>query len=401
MTMIYDPPGVDSGQAPPEWPWHGPAGPGGPGGPAGYGGGGGGRGRPVRRFPHRFLLASIAVVAGLGTFFGLLSAGAASRTPPLSTAQIAAQTDPGLVDVVSTLGLQQAASAGTGLVLTPTGEVLTNNHVVKGATAIRVTDVGNGHTYRARVVGYDHSKDIAVLQLTGASGLQTVALGNSAKAAVGQKVVALGNAQGRGGTPSVAVGRIVGLGASITASDQGSGTAERLTGLIHHNAPIQPGDSGGPLVNAKAEVIGIDTAASSGFQFQAGQKTQAFAIPIDQAVALARRIEAGRSSATVHIGPTGMLGVEILSAAQAAAGGITPGSGAAVAGVLPGGPAARAGIRAGDVIVSAGGLRVSSPSALQAALERHHPGDRVRIGWTGQDGQAHSAAAVLVTGPAA
>jgi S1-C subfamily serine protease len=400
MTMIYDPPGVDAGQAPPDSPWHGPAGPGGPGGPVGYGGGGGNPGRPVRRFPHRFLLASLAVVAGLGTFFGLLTSGAASRTSALSTAQIAAQTDPGLVDIVSTLGLQQAASAGTGLVLTPTGEVLTNNHVIKGATAIRVRDVGNGHTYRATVVGYDQTKDIAVLQLAGASGLQTVALGDSATAAVGQKVVALGNAEGRGGTPSVAVGRIAGLGASITASDQGSGIAERLTGLIHHTAPIQPGDSGGPLVNNKAEVIGIDTAASAGFRFQSSQ-TQAFAIPIDRAVAIARQIEAGKASATVHIGPTGLLGVEVLSAAQAAASGISPGSGAAVAAVIPGGPAARAGLRAGDVIVSAGGLRVASPSALQAALERHHPGDRVRVTWTGQDGQAHAGTVVLVTGPAA
>jgi S1-C subfamily serine protease len=344
-------------------------------------------------------------VAGLGTFFGLMAATANSRNTILTTAQVAAQTNPGLVDVVSTLGLQQAASAGTGLVLTPSGEILTNNHVIKGATSIRVTDIGNGHTYAAKVVGYDQSQDIAVLQLVGASGLQTVALGNSSTVGVGNKVVALGNAGGKGGTPSVAVGRVAGLGAAINASDEGSGSVEHLTGLIRHTAPIQPGDSGGPLVSNTGKVIGIDTAgsSSSGFQLQGGQsqRTQAFAIPINEAVALAHQIEAGQASATVHIGATGILGVEVMSADQAAANGVSAGSGAVIAGTVSGMPAARAGLAQGDVITSAGGHQISSPSALQAALEPHHPGDSVSIGWTDQFGQTHSATLVLANGPAA
>src|SRR5215831_10530566 len=308
MTMIYDPSSyAGSGQTSP---WHGPEGPGGSGGPAGYGGGGDGLRHPVHRFRHRALLAATAVVAGLGTFFALMAATANSRNTILTTAQVAAQTNPGLVDVVSTLGLQQAASAGTGLVLTPSGEILTNNHVIRGATSIRVTDIGNGHTYSAKVVGYDQSKDIAVLQLVGASGLQTVALGSSSTVGVGDKVVALGNAGGKGGTPHVAVGKVAGLDASIVASDESSGTAERLTGLIRHNAPIQPGDSGGPLVSNTGKVIGIDTAgsSSSGFQVQGGpsQPTQAFAIPINDAMAIAHQIEAGQASDTVHIGATGI-----------------------------------------------------------------------------------------------
>jgi len=403
MTMIYDPPTHGgSGQTPP---WHGPEGPGGPGGPSGYGGGGDGPRRPVHRFRHRFLLAATAVVAGLGTFFGLLTATASSPNTILTTAQVAAHTNPGLVDVVSTLGLQQSASAGTGLVLTPSGEILTNNHVIKGATSIRVTDIGNGRSYPAKVVGYDQSKDIAVLQAVGASGLETVALGNSSTVKAGDKVVALGNAGGKGGPPSVAVGRVAGLGASINASDEGAGTVEHLTGLIRHTAPIQPGDSGGPLVSNTGKVIGIDTAGSSsaGFQFQTGQRqpTQAFAIPINQAVALARQIEAGQASDTVHIGATGILGVQVMSGDQAAANGVSPGSGAVVAGTVSGLPADRAGLAQGDVITSVDGRQVSSPSALQAALERHHPGDSVRIGWTDQFGQAHSATMVLANGPAA
>ena len=402
MTMIYDPPAAGSGQTPPGAPWHGPEGPGGPGGPSGFGGGGEGPGHPVRRWRHRFGLAAVAVVAGLGTFFGLLAATASSRPATLTTAQIAAQTDPGVVDIVSNLGLQQAQAAGTGLVLTPSGEVLTNNHVIKGATAIKVIDIGNRRTYQAKVVGYDQSRDIAVLRLVGASGLQTAALGNSASVQVGDKVVALGNALGKGGTPSVAVGRIAGLNASIVASDQGAGTAERLTGLIQHTAPIQPGDSGGPLVSTTGKVIGIDTAASTsaGFQFQPSQDTQAFAIPIDTAVTLARQIEAGQASATVHIGPTGLLGVGVMPAGQAAANGIQGGSGAVVEQALPGTPATRAGITAGDVIVAAGGHRVSGPNGLQSALERYHPGDRVGITWTDQSGRTHSATLTLANGPA-
>jgi S1-C subfamily serine protease len=403
MTMIYDPPTyAGSGQTPPGGPWHGPEGPGGPGGPHGFGGGGEGPRHPVSRWRHRFGLAAVAVVAGLGTFFGLLAATGSSRAVALTTAQIAARTDPAVVDIVSNLGLQQAQSAGTGLVLTPSGEVLTNNHVIKGATAIRATDIGNGHTYKAKVVGYDQSRDIAVIQLVGASGLQTADIGNSSTAKVGDKVVALGNALGKGGTPSVAVGRVAGLNASITASDEGAGTAERLTGLIHHNAPIQPGDSGGPLVSTTGKVIGIDTAASAsaGFQFQTNRHTQAFAIPIDTAVTLARQIEAGRASATVHIGPTGLLGVEVMPVGQAAANGISAGSGAVVEQALPGTPAARAGITGGDVIVAAGGHRVSGPNGLQSALERYHPGNRVSITWMDQSGQTHSATLTLANGPA-
>ena len=403
MTITYDPPTYrDAGQTPPGAPWQGPAGPGGPGGPYGYGGGGEGPGQPTRRWRHRFGLASVAVVAGLGTFFGMMIATASSRPAVLTTAQIAAQTDPGLVDVVSTLGLQQAESAGTGLVLTPSGEVLTNNHVIKGATAIKVRDIGNGRTYPAKVVGYDQSRDIAVLQLQGASGLQTAALGDSSTAKVGDKVVALGNALGKGGTPAVAVGHIAGLNASIVASDEGAGTSERLTGLIHHNAPIQPGDSGGPLVSNTGKVIGIDTAASaaSGFQLQTNTRTQAFAIPINGAMALARQIEAGQASDTVHIGPTGLLGVGVMSAGQAASSGISAGSGAVVEQALPNTPAAGAGITSGDVIVAAGGRTVTSPAGLQAALERFHPGNSVNITWQDQSGQTHSATVVLANGPA-
>jgi S1-C subfamily serine protease len=400
MSTIYDAPiSAGPGQPPAPPPWFGPGDPHGPGGPPGYGGGEG-PGKPTRRFRRGLLAAGVAGAAALAAFWALSAAGVTSGSKVLTTSQIAAQTDPGLVDIYTTLGYQHAQAAGTGMVLTSSGEVLTNNHVINGATSIRARDIGNGRTYQAKVVGYDHSHDIAVLQLQGASGLPTVTLGDSAAAATGQKVVALGNALGKGGTPAVATGHIAGLGASITASDEGAGTSEQLTGLIHHNAGIQPGDSGGPLVNTAGQVIGINTAASQGTQFQ-GQQTQAFAIPINQAKSIADQIEAGTSSATVHIGPTGLLGVQIMSADSAAANGIQTGAGATVAGVVSGTPAAGAGLTQGDVIVSVDGQSVSSPEQLQSALGQHHPGDSVTIGWQDQTGQTQSASVVLVTGPAA
>jgi len=400
MTTVYDPPtsaGPGQTQEPP--PWFGPGDPIGPGGPRGYGGGEG-PGNPTRRFRRGLLIAGVAGAAALATFFGLSAAGVTSGSTVLTTSQIAAQTDPGLVDIYTTLGYQHARAAGTGMVLTSSGEVLTNNHVINGATSITARDIGNGRTYQAKVVGYDHSHDIAVIQLQGASGLKTVTLGDSTSAARGQKVVALGNALGKGGTPAVATGHIASLGASITASDEGAGTSEQLTGLIHHNAGIQPGDSGGPLVNTAGQVIGINTAASQGTQFQ-GQQTQAFAIPITQAKSIAGQIVAGTSSTTVHIGPTGLVGVQIMSSDSAAANGIQAGSGAVVAGVVPGTPADGAGLTQGDVIVSVDGQSVSSPEQLQSALGQHHPGDSVTIGWQDQTGQTQSATVVLANGPAA
>lgn len=383
-----------------DWPWPGAGGPPGPPELPGYGGGGQGPRYPVRRHRGKMLLV-LVLLLGLIAFWGTHTAGTQAAGPGPDTSALAAKVAPGLVDVVSTLGFQESKAAGTGMVLTPNGEVLTNNHVIEDSTSVQVVDIGNGRIYRASVVGYDRTHDVAVLQLRRASGLSTVTLGNSASLSIGQQVVALGNAGGRGGRPSVVAGRITGLDESIAASDASASTTERLTGLIHHNAAIQPGDSGGPLVNNAGHVIGMNTAASSGFKFANGRgRTQAFAIPINDALAIARQIQAGISSATVHIGGTGFLGVSLLDAKSAALGGIAPGSGAAIGRVLPGTPAARAGISGGDVIVSVAGHRITSPETLQAQLERHHPGDRVRIGWQLSSGRSLSSTVTLTAGPA-
>ncbi len=395
----------------------------GPGGYGNYGGGSGGYGSGpgepdgARHRRRRFMLAGASAgMAAVLTIAGLGAANAFGSTT-LTTAQIASKVDPGLVDVVSTLGYQNGKAAGTGMVLTSTGEVLTNNHVIDGATSIKVTDVGNGRTYTAKVVGYDKSRDVAVLQMVNASGLKTVSLSSSGVQS-GEKVVALGNAEGKGGTPSVATGKVTGTGKTITASDQTAGNAERLKGLIQTNAGIQPGDSGGPLVNTEGDVVGMNTAASSGisttgFGSQSQQTaTQAFAIPITQAASIADQIEAGKASATVHIGASAFLGVSVASAAGSVGGyggyygdgaggyGGSTASGATVAGVVSGSAAAQAGLTQGDVITSVAGHTIASSTEVSSALAQHHPGDKITIGWTDQAGQSHTATVTLGSGPA-
>ena len=373
---------------------------------------------PPRRRNHiRGLIVTgavaLAVGAGAGGLIGHLNTTAggtvtATSKTMLSTSQIAARVDPALVDVVSTDGYQQATSAGTGIVLTSNGEILTNNHVIEGATAIKVTDVGNGRTYTATVVGYDASHDVAVLQLQGASGLTVASLGDSGSVRVGDNVVALGNAGGKGGTPSVAAGTVTALNQSITASDDLSGTSEQLTGLIQTNANIQPGDSGGSLVNAYGQVIAIDTAASSAYQFQSQSSSgeQAYAIPISEAVSIANQIKAGTTSADVHIGATAFLGIQIQPASSSGFGGSgfgsgTSGSGVTISGAISGSPAANAGLTAGDEITSLGGQQVASAEDVAHVLVSYHPGDSISVTWLDQSGQSHTATLTLTTGPAA
>jgi S1-C subfamily serine protease len=320
---------------------------------------------------------------------------------PSDVDSIAKKVNPALVDVNVTFGYQDAQGAGTGIVLTSNGEILTNNHVINGATSISVTDIGNGKSYSASVVGYDSTHDIAVLQLKNASGLKTAKIGNSSNVKVGQSVVAIGNAGGAGGTPSSAGGSVTALNQSITANDDLDGVSEQLTGLIETNANIQSGDSGGSLVNTDGKVIGVDTAASNQYSFQGGGG-QGYAIPINQAMSIADKIESGKGTSTIHVGSTAFLGVSVTSDSQnnGQLGG-SGSSGAQVAGVLNGGAAEAAGIQEGDVITSVDGTTINSSSDLSAALVSHHPGDKVKISWTDTAGQSHSATVELHSGPPA
>jgi S1-C subfamily serine protease len=187
------------------------------------------------------------------------------------------------------------------------------------------------------------------------------------------------------------------LGRSITASDQASGSSEQLNGLIRLDGSLEPGDSGGPLVNSGGEVIGMDTAASSGFTFESGPGA-GFAIPVNHVKAIAAQIVHGTSTGTIHIGATALIAVEVSPSGTDSTGSQT--QGAAVEGVVAGGPAASGGIEAGDTITSLGGHAVGSASDLTAAKDRFHPGDRVTITWLDANGDSHVATITLTSGPA-
>jgi S1-C subfamily serine protease len=351
--------------------------------------------------------------------------GTNSGTGSLNATAIAGKVDPGVVDIDSTLQYNQDNAEGTGMVISSGGLVLTNNHVIDEATSISVTEVTTGKSYPAKVVGFDSSGDVAVLQMEApgggsVSGLSTVNLGNSSKVQLGDGVLAIGNAQGKGGTPSTAQGIINATNRNITASDSGTGSTENLTNMLQTDAPIQEGDSGGPLVNSSAQVIGMDTAANSSGGFQGQSATTGFAIPINHAISIARQIIAGQASSTVHLGEAGFIGIGTGTAATCAgnsgngAGG-APGTGGAsgagsgsgspsgsvkgayVCQVYQNTPAYSAGLQEGDVITAVNGTSVSSSNALSTYLFSKHPGDKLTVTYTDQAGASRTITLTLAS----
>ncbi|HEX3425623.1 MAG TPA: trypsin-like peptidase domain-containing protein [Acidimicrobiales bacterium] len=299
--------------------------------------------------------------------------------------------DRDIVDIDTRLAYQHAIAAGTGMILTSNGIVLTNNHVIDGATTIGAVSVANGRSYPATVLGVDPTADVALIQLQCASNLPTVAI-SSQSPNPGDPVVALGNAGGSGGTPSVTSGTVVALDQSIIAADPGEGTSEQLNGLIETTAGLQPGDSGGPLVGGTGQIIGMDTAASQPNQTSA---SVSFAIPIQDAMAVVQQIEAGRASDTVYLGLPAFLGVSA-STGTGPEGQV----GALVSQTVSSGPAALAGITAGDLIVAVGGTSIDSTEALSMALRRYRPGNTVVVSWIDRFGASHHASVTLAVGPA-
>jgi S1-C subfamily serine protease len=320
-----------------------------------------------RRRP-RWSLWLLSLMSAVALGVGSAPAHASPLTPlPQDALSAVGQVGPTIVDIDTKMGYQSAVGAGTGIAIGPS-TVLTNNHVIAGATDLTVRSIGTGQTFPGTVIGFDRSHDIAVVQL-GGGGLQPANIGNSDTVTVGEPIVSLGNAGGAGGTPSAVDGRVVALNKTVSASDALTGSTETLNGLIQVNAGIRPGDSGGPTVNEANQVIGLNTAASDNYHLGGGQ---GFVIPINQAMGIAGQIQGGGGSPTVHIGPTAFLGVGVNDAAG--------GAGAVVKQVIPGGPAAGAGLAPGDVITSINGQPVNSATALTAILDQHHPGDNVTVG---------------------
>ncbi len=366
------------------------------------------------------------------------AAGSGSSSTPLNRVAVANKVKPGLVDITSTLKYNSETAEGTGMIISSAGLVMTNNHVIDGATLVRATLVdpvnNSSESYAAQVVGYDATDDVALLQLVGASGLTTETFGNSSQVSLGTSVLALGNAEGQGGARPAA-GIINALNRSIQASDQGSNTTEDLNHMLQTNAQIQQGDSGGALANNAGQVIGMITAANTSTSSQIGASggTLGFAIPINSALAIARQIASGQRSATVYIGMPGFLGVEVATssssdpqqqAADEAQGGgqeapggasscqttnqpaavpahIAPiAAGALILGVLCDTAAASAGMVPGDVITSVAGQLVTTPDSLTTNTARYHPNDVVSVIWVSLNGVEHTTRMMLGAGPA-
>jgi S1-C subfamily serine protease len=353
----------------------------------------------------------------------------------LNTNAVAGKVEPGVVDITSALNYQSETAEGTGMVLNSNGLVLTNNHVINGANTVKATLVGSGNkSYTAQVVGYDATSDVALLQLEGASGLKTVSVGNSSQVSLGTPVLAIGNAGGQGGSPTVAPGIINATDRTITAGDEGSNTTETLHGMLQTSAQIQPGDSGGPLANAAGKVIGMDTAASSSSSNSSSSSVLGYAIPINTALSIASDIAAGHGSSTIQIGLPGFLGVLVPQSSssspqqqahqqQGQEGGFGGGggsqscvttntsssvpttiapasSGALIDNVLCGSAAASAGLGAGDVITAVNGQAVTSPGSLTTIMAKYHGGDKVSVNYVSTSGSKQNVSLTLGTSPA-
>jgi S1-C subfamily serine protease len=341
------------------------------------------------RFPNRFRtrLAAVAALAVVAATVTARVALAQDRSAPIGT---------GVVVIETNLGYQGGRAAGTGLVLTSSGEVLTNNHVIRGATTIKIVLPGTGRSYTAKVVGYDVTDDVAVLQSASASNLETVALGSSSRLTIGQLVKAVGNAGGTGSLVKT-TGQITALSRTITVNDDSGGTAT-LRNLIETSANLQPGDSGGPLFNTAGKVIGLDSAASSSSFYQDISTTDSYAIPINRALAIARLIVSGKSSATVHVGATGFLGISAVSAGDAPQYQYAQ-RGAIVAAVVSGSPADSAGLTMGDLITAISGTKVTTPAAVSRVIRSKKPGTTITVSYVDTSGTAKTARVKLVSGP--
>ncbi|MCW2849826.1 MAG: serine protease [Marmoricola sp.] len=299
-----------------------------------------------------------------------------------TTAKASGSQLTGLVRIATTLKYDEASAAGTGLVLTSDGEVVTNHHVVAGATSIKVTVMSTGKTYTATVVGTDAKDDVAVLQLSGASGLDTIK-NDTDGVTTGEAVTAVGDGNGTVGYLSAATGSVLATDQSITTQAEGAAGSEQLTDLIEISSDVVPGYSGGATYDAQGEVVGMTTAASSGSSDIVG-----YAVPIAKVLTITHAIEDGTTSTGYTYGYPAFLGIALST-------------GTTLQGVYDGTPANDAGMAAGDQITSVGGIRTTTAIQLRSAIAAHSPGDDVKVTWTGASGTSHGATVTLAKGPVA
>jgi S1-C subfamily serine protease len=343
--------------------------------------------------------AAVGVVSGIGvqqTVIEKFFPNQSVLAKPADIQAILARVEPSVVSIDTTVYTggtgdsgQLVEGAGSGMILTSTGEVLTNNHVVAGATTVTVTLFGQTKARTAHVIGTDPSQDVALVQIDGAHNLPTVQLGNSTHTLVGDAVIAIGNALALQGGPTVTNGIVSATGRSLSAQADFSNATENLTGLLQTDAPINPGNSGGPLVDSAGQVIGMNTAVATSSQGNAPAQNIGFAIAIDTIKPLVSGLLTGGTGGT-HGGVTPPAGnshtsyigvvVENVTPAVAKKQNLTPTSGALVSGLTPGGPADTAGIKVGDVLVAVNGSHVAGVSALVKDIQAHPPGTKVSVG---------------------
>ena len=285
---------------------------------------------------------------------------AAAPTTPVEV--VAARVLPSVVQL--RVDGPTASGEGSGMVLSPDGLLLTNNHVVEeAAEAGTVTAVfQDGTTAAALIVGRDPSSDLAVIRAQNLSGLVPVELGNSDSVRVGQQVVAFGAPLGLGGT--VTTGIISAVDRAVNVGEETGANTPTVLNALQTDAAINPGNSGGPLVDMEGRVVGINSAiATTGAQ--GGSIGVGFSIPINQARRVAEELErTGRASRAV-------LGVTVADDPRQA--------GAVIRGVTPGGAAELAGIREGDIVLRFGDQRISTGTDLQAAVGSRAPGELVEV----------------------
>ncbi len=315
------------------------------------------------------------------TFLGGGADGNAANFKEGSIAEVANSVSSSVVSIVTSIkqrtifGTYDSGAAGTGIIASADGYIITNKHVIEGASKINVV-LDDGTTYEGvKLVATDPLNDVAYLKIDNASNLPVAKLGNSKTITVGQQVIAIGNALGQYQN-TVTAGIISGLGRSLTATDSSGSNSELLSDMIQTDAAINQGNSGGPLVNAAGEVIGINTATGD----SSSAENMGFAIPISSAKGMLAQLMGTGSAKRAYMG---VYGVEI-TAEIAKNYNLPVSTGAYVyssnySAVVSGSPADKAGLKDKDIITAINGAKVGVAGSMTNLIGEYKPGDTVQL----------------------
>ncbi len=371
---------------------------------------------PRRKGPNNFIIGTLIVLGilltlGIGVGGGVLlqknsapttsllnnaADGNTTVTPQESTiASVAEKVNPSVVSIVGTARSESlyapytGQAAGTGVIVSSDGYVMTNNHVIDGTTDISIVDSDGNQYDNVTVIGGDPLNDIAFLKIKSEKVFTPAELGNSSTLRIGQQVVAIGNALGQYSN-TVTSGIVSGTNRPVTAGNE-TGQTENLTDLIQTDASINPGNSGGPLLNMSGQVIGINTAIVE------DANGIGFAIPINSTKGVLAGVLASGKVSRAYLGVNyltvtpDVANQYDLSVKEGAY--IYTQNGNAVA---PGSPAAGAGLEAGDVITKINDTTIGQAGSLSSIIGQFKPGDKVTITYL-RDGQSKTTSVTFST----